>query len=227
MKTVIDAVNQFKGNSRVGNYYYVCNQDSGVVALWGKATLDDLYGPLWSELCTDREFNDLVSQMETNFGKCEQTYGNYKGLYRACKRLELYPLINNKPQPTPIFTQEMTDNGVLPVVGMEVLYTCINHQSGKPVIEVGKWYSGTVIAYHDGFVWTSDNGLRQLSNTKFKPLTPPITLINGAAYQFYVEETASIFHGIWSKERQQMCTEHSYFYKRVCEGIQPLTVEVK
>ena len=213
MKTVIDAVNQFKGNSRVGNYYYVCNQDSGVVALWGKATLDDLYGPLWSELCTDREFNDLVSQMETNFGKCEQTYGNYKGLYRACKRLELYPLINNKPQPTPIFTQEMADNGVLPSVGMEVMI-----DGEKRAILMG--------ADKDGDYITMSKGVYQFDSIGYiKPLNPPITLIDGEAYQF--EVNGQIIKGCYNKFNTLLYSAHKEYLPNLCTNIQPLTVEVK
>lgn len=70
----------------------------------------------------------------------------------------------------PTFTQAMADAGELPAVGSDILYTAIEHQSGKPSIEVGAWYHGTVVAYSDGFVWTSDNGLRMLRNTTFKPI---------------------------------------------------------
>ena len=58
----------------------------------------------------------------------------------------------------------------IPSVGEEVMYTTTEHQVGKPIIEFGRWYRGKIIAYYDGFVWTSDNGLRMLSKTKFKPI---------------------------------------------------------
>lgn len=58
----------------------------------------------------------------------------------------------------------------LPPVGEKIQYATTEYQEEKPSIEVGKWYCGTVIAYHDGFVWTSDNGLRMLRVTKFRPL---------------------------------------------------------
>jgi len=57
----------------------------------------------------------------------------------------------------------------LPPVGDRVSYSCIvpdSHEAIKP----NKWYCGTVIAYHCGYVWTSDNGIRSLNNTIFRPL---------------------------------------------------------
>lgn len=58
----------------------------------------------------------------------------------------------------------------LPPVGCRIEYTCTQPDIGHPAIETGKWYSGTVIAYYDGAVWTSDNGIRQLRNTTFRPI---------------------------------------------------------
>ena len=58
----------------------------------------------------------------------------------------------------------------IPSVGEEVIYTTTENQVGKPSIEVGQWYRGKIIAYYDGFVWTSDNGIRIMSKTKFKPI---------------------------------------------------------
>ncbi len=57
----------------------------------------------------------------------------------------------------------------LPPVGERVSYSCVERDS-KEAIEVGQWYCGTIIAYHCGYVWTSDNGIRALSNTRFRPL---------------------------------------------------------
>ena len=59
--------------------------------------------------------------------------------------------------------------GELPPVGTVCQYTAIK-QDSKAAIIPGHWYRGTIIAYHDGYVWTSDNGIRRLSNTKFRPL---------------------------------------------------------
>lgn len=80
--------------------------------------------------------------------------------------------------------QEQPWNGEgLPPVGEKVLYTTTEHQEGKPSIEVGKWYLGTIIAYHNGFVWTSDNGLRMLRVTKFRPLKTEAEKERGRLYE--------------------------------------------
>lgn len=59
----------------------------------------------------------------------------------------------------------------LPPIGCRVEYTCKQEDIGHPAIEKGKWYCGTIIAYHAECVWTSDNGIRHLKNTIFRPLT--------------------------------------------------------
>lgn len=58
----------------------------------------------------------------------------------------------------------------LPPVGSRVEYTCKQPDIGHPAIEVGRWYGGTIIAYYNECVWTSDNGIRHLSNTVFRPM---------------------------------------------------------
>jgi len=62
------------------------------------------------------------------------------------------------------------DGDGLPPVGCRVEYTCKQPDLGHPAIEAGKWYGGTIIAYYDECVWTSDNGIRHLSNTIFRPM---------------------------------------------------------
>lgn len=62
------------------------------------------------------------------------------------------------------------DGEGLPPVGCRIEYTCKQPDAGHPAIEAGKWYGGTIIAYYGEGVWTSDNGIRHLSNTIFRPL---------------------------------------------------------
>jgi hypothetical protein len=127
--------------------------------------------------------------------------------------------VSDKTQ-TLTYTQAMADKGELPSVGM--MFIDVEYNVNKPVLAIA----------HDlpmkRVVYKSDNDDPEYFGaiaSECKPIIPPIELIDGKAYQFYIEEATNIFHGIWSKERQQMCTEHSYFLKRVCEGIQPLTVK--
>ena len=70
MKTTYDAVNEFKGETDTGCTAFVCNQSSGSIHGWYNDTFVDLATPQWTPLCCAKEFNDLVSQMETNFGRC-------------------------------------------------------------------------------------------------------------------------------------------------------------
>lgn len=64
--------------------------------------------------------------------------------------------------------QEWSGEG-LPPVGLRIEYTPIK-QDAKAAIVPGQWYRGKIIAYHDGYVWTSDNGIRQIANTEFRPI---------------------------------------------------------
>jgi hypothetical protein len=131
------------------------------------------------------------------------------------------------------YTQEMADNGECPKLGSEFtvgdvdIHSRIFDFKGKEVevigLSVAKGCKQAITFQHP----TMGIGCGLFDNSWVKSLTPPIELIDGKAYQFYIEEVANIFQAIWSEERQQMCTEHSYFYKGVCENIQPLTVETK
>ena len=60
----------------------------------------------------------------------------------------------------------------VPVVGEACEYTAIKSHNGEySAVEAGRWYEcKEIIAFHGGFVWTSDNGLRLLSNTIFRPI---------------------------------------------------------
>lgn len=62
------------------------------------------------------------------------------------------------------------DGEGLPPVGEVIEYSCIFFDPNRPAIEKGQWYKGTVIAYYDDCVWTSDNGIRPLDNTQFRPI---------------------------------------------------------
>lgn len=92
-------------------------------------------------------------------------------------------------------TEPVWSGEELPPVGSRIQYSCIKFDENRPAIESGKWYGGTVIAYHDGAVWTSDNGIRHLSNTIFRPIRSPedvarekITL-NMLQYMYSSDET--------------------------------------
>jgi hypothetical protein len=57
-----------------------------------------------------------------------------------------------------------------PKVGESCLYTAVLKDDKESIVP-GQWYyCDKVVAYHDGYVWTSDNGIRRLDNTRFKPV---------------------------------------------------------
>jgi hypothetical protein len=195
MKTVMDAVNEFKGEWH-GNEdkVYIC--DAGVITDYD-------------------QFNDLVSQMETNFGKCPD-YVIYD--YKSNKKELLTP----RPQ-KPVYTQAMADNGELPSVGMECdfIATFFTHEPSNTG-------TGTPIAYHENKVWFSTGSKEFVINLNvitFKPLTPPIKLEDGKAYQFAHKAGLDGLHGVYYDNKFYIGGD--YVESDNCTNIQPLTVEVK
>ena len=147
-----------------------------------------------------------------------------------CYTISGYKLIVlPKPQPTQIYTQAMADNGELPSVGMMVETTVeFNGFDAGSVLKVyshdvesndncvlagsGKYQSGGVVAfeYHIKYL---------------KPLTPPMTLIDGKAYQFDYRDIETC--GVYSKDHNLLYSADSIIDISDCTNIQPLTVEVK
>ena len=197
MKTVIDAVNEFKGEwpyHEADNMIY-CKLSYSMYKLGAieSYTCDEWSGLNtinWSALCSKDEFNQCVEEMS----KAEW--------------------IN--PVTSPTYTQAMCDAGELPSAGMECCYS-----SSSMVI----WNKCTVIAYYDGFVWTSDNGVRPLANTKFRPLTPPVKLIDGKAYQFK-SRINKVLCGVYQEDYDVLnVRQGQYFDVTAVSNIKPLTVE--
>jgi hypothetical protein len=101
MKTVIDMVNELQGEwHKSKDQLYAC--DKGVITNYDNFML-------------------AVAECETNFGKCEQSYSDYKSEYHygySNQRLIDIQIAMSKP---PVYTQEMVANGVLPSMGMDCL----------------------------------------------------------------------------------------------------------
>ncbi|HHZ94611.1 MAG TPA: hypothetical protein EYN67_03405, partial [Flavobacteriales bacterium] len=101
VKTTMDAVNDNKG-------------------VWPACYIASITCDNGKQLtCHREEFNQLVSECETNFG-ASVSYAEYKKLYNSVmgeSPLET-PLDDNSK---PVYTKEMADNGVIPSVGMECL----------------------------------------------------------------------------------------------------------
>jgi hypothetical protein len=124
---------------------------------------------------------------------------------------------NNEPQPT-TYTQEMSDNGVLPSLGMK----CRVVTSTVTIGYVGNNF--LVLVFPDG----SDGTITHKEALEdLKPLTPPITLIDGKAYQFYIEGFLAL--GFYREDRKSFfsCGNKVCGLSEAVKNIQPLTVEVK
>ena len=107
--------------------------------------------------------------------------------------------VNEGEVTPPVFTQAMADAGELPSVGME----CEFKHGGYDV-------KGTVAAITNEYiVLTEESGkerIRKLSESPIKPLTPPITLEDGKAYQFDCGSNCIEILGYYNKDRNSFFT---------------------
>ena len=324
MKTVIDAVNEFKGEWPC-SWLLMCqtndlNKSHPNFKIKESTGID--VNDYHDHLCTKQEFNDLVSQMETNFGKCKLPYAEYKSEweyvqtfksscepqwlkdnmkktmdkcmtklankirsdFKSDKELEVMDIWKDapkdaeyyqpndsdyyeawyksvtandycikigggkwqycnyssdaltngtlipRPQPKPVFTQEMCDNKILPPIGSKAQFIGsddylveFNISDGDEVecICHTKDFEGESIG-----VYRHKDGYSVSILTKLiKPLTPPIELIDGKAYQF--ECNGEIINGCYNKCNELLYSAYKEYLVNLCTNIQPLTVEVK
>ena len=236
MKTLIDAVNEFEGDMGCYNYIFVGTNKNKLNRGVSQLTLSTLDNDSWRELCGRHEFLATVAECETNFGKCIP-YAEYKTEYARKEKViimldELHKLTddpvkeldvfinctyNNDPQPAPVFTQAMADNGELPSVGMLVMM-----RGSKRIILLGPDSGGDYITINEHGSYDFD------SANKFKPLTPPIELIDGKAYQFDVRGKEGIVNGIYNDYDKKLHIGQDHYFDLIsATNIQPLTVEVK
>jgi hypothetical protein len=122
-----------------------------------------------------------------------------------------------------VYTQEMADKDVLPSVGMECLFAnrCNPHPNHEKctIVYIGDLHCVVIL---------DDNMQRyiRIANYSFKPLTPPIELIDGKAYQF--ESRGNVFHGIYEKKYTSFNVMAGQLFNDIsCTNIKPLTVEGK
>ena len=247
MKTVIDAVNELRGDlsnsAKADCSKYL--KYSLVTGAW-LCSRSSIANHSYDDVCTTEEFLATVAECETNFGECEQSYSDYMSEWEYVQEFKLKSTptytqemsnlgarLTKKPLfDVPIFTQAMADNGVSPSVGME--FICGDEMANDErtvefkgvkvkVIGVSAMGKDKVITFcHESL----GVGCGIFFSSWVKPLTPPITLIDGKAYQFYIEGFLAL--GFYREDRK------SFFScgNKVCglseaDEIQPLTVEVK
>ena len=137
--------------------------------------------------------------------------------------------ITKKPYTKPVaptvavYTKKMADDGVMPSAGMECLMSLGEEIWFKYRVD----YMGK--AHTVGFWFDKSREVSfGLHRVIFKPLTPPIKLIDGKAYQFDVRDKGGIVCGIYHEydKRLHVGQDH-YFDLMSATNIQLLTEEVK
>jgi len=124
----------------------------------------------------------------------------------------------------------MADNGELPSVGMECLvFMSPKDKKGCEGVIEFKNEQGCLFRYKSNNLcdyYSNDDG------SFFNPLTPPVELIDGKAYQFdftphhngtHIQQ----FMGIYDNEEREMCIAGETLPIGSCINIQPLTVKAK
>jgi hypothetical protein len=137
-------------------------------------------------------------------------------------------------KPTPIFTQEMADNGVLPGVGVECMVrrtkdhdyvTCKRYCTIEGIHFVKILDADFIgdVAKSIGLPTRDFAFICLDGSADFKPLTPTITLIDGECYQFDYHK--GTFRGYFKLSHGRLYHSTGYYHESVCTNIQPLTVE--
>lgn len=146
----MDAVNEFKGEcifSFVNLCYGTTEKKYFAINDMADTNADEYF------ICLREEFNDLVSQLETNFNTINYSYADHK---EAINELKEMGIVDSKtPEDKPVFTQAMADNGELPQVGMECMaydvesrefikVTVLMRHKESIVVDVDGWDSAFV-----------------------------------------------------------------------------------
>jgi hypothetical protein len=125
-----------------------------------------------------------------------------------------------------IYTKEMADNDVLPSVGELV-------QMRRDYGDDYEFYNGRLVHVKAGVIWFDDDryggNLHSQNEVTFKPLTPPVKLDDGKAYQFdYINKPCDgTYHGLFNAKLNRFIIKDGFVAADYTLNIQPLTVEAK
>jgi hypothetical protein len=172
--------------------------------------------------------DDCVGAVESNdpyatypFGMFVKKYDGFNG-YKYCHEQEAYPCMEaftfiSRPQPTPIYTKEMADNGVFPSVGMECLINDSVYDEEYYIAIISFVGISNIVWTHGGAEYSQAS-----SDLTFKPLTPPITLIDGECYQFN-SPSGGLFKGYYIPVKGLFVAHKGSFDAHLCTNIVELT----
>ena len=125
--------------------------------------------------------------------------------------------IKPKAEAKPVYTQAMADNGELPIAGMECMISDETYSA--------EYFSGVILFVGiSNTVWT--HGKVEYSQSSqylnFKPITPPIDLIDGEAYKFIYNGKFNI--GIYDSDDGRFYFPRGYVLSSYPTNIKHLTV---
>ena len=225
MKTVIDAVNEFKGEWPHHEPSIIEQISTGNFGSWGEECDHGLNTGNFRFVCTFDKFNKCVEEM-TNMN-IKPVYTKESAAIKSLEHLgytyhdaEFWkPPLSEIGLSEPIYSQAMVDAGVMPSVGMECL---INF----PDID-NAWHEYTIdfMGKHTFIASCDDVSERfgHIEDVHIKPLTPPIELIDGKAYQFSVNGNEPI-HGVYNRLKNGFYHIASLYNLKSCTNIKELGV---
>ena len=231
----MDAVNELKGEvCNVASYRERTDKWIYIVHSVG----DDYYDTLsynddcvWDLLCSINEFNTLVQECMTNFGR-SVTYDEYREPIIALMRKshadyveqtgsciadiefrdKAADTINKESNIKPVFTQEMSDNGELPGVGM----LCIVNGREATVLLPPDIDDYFVVEQYGCYRYVRE----------IEPLPTPIKLDNGKCYRF-TAPSRTVRDGYYIQEKALFITLTGNISVAACTNIIKLVPEVK
>lgn len=206
----MDAINEFKGEWPYEERNMIRCIDSysmykkGMFESYTCYHFSGLNTLNWVAVCAEQEFNDLVSQLETNFGTSPTI--------NECNKM-----INEEYKIGDIATLDEDTN----------LYSC-HYSEVYPLLAGDK-----VIVVSIGLRPDNGASLITITNGKgFSTLNPdyinkfvPVELINAECYQF--DYCNSTFNGYFKEKTGRLYHSTGWFHNTTCTNIKLLTVEVK
>lgn len=196
VKSVLDAVIEFKGEWPYVNHYVCVPAEENDVAEKGEfhSAKSKYTNEMWVNVCNESEFNTLVDHLASNMGRCDIGFSEH------CSN-EAIRIINTETKP--VYTQAMCDAGECPTTGMKALHDCSKYHYP----DSGDWNEVTILGSLDGEIFFRNAGSSYIfaanEVSRFKPLTPPIELIDGKAYQFQAHKNRNPVDGFYSVDEDE------------------------
>jgi len=224
VKSVLDAAIEFKGEwPYIEDFICTPSSDNNAHSQGGFHSAKSKYpNEYWVNVCSKRVFNTLVDELASNMGTATQTYEEYKNDYGSVQLKDEATRFDL--QTKPVYTQAMCDAGEMPSVGMECM-VYVESDDGSvmewlPAKVVGEYKCQPIIRLNDSK--GAEGYFDVFAADKIKPLTPPIELIDGKAYQF---TDVTVTCGVFSSRDDCFHNIDGLVCPEDCTNIKPLTVE--